>query len=89
MEFNIKKCKLAILIIVRESITLNAFLLNHPPSLDQHINMASTTDGCCLNDPNFAVICSFINNFGDKLILPEISFEELQESLEDTKAGKN
>ncbi|XP_029837800.2 serine/arginine repetitive matrix protein 2 [Ixodes scapularis] len=46
--------------------------------------MASGADENCHDDPNFAVICSFILNFGEQCGL-NISISELQSMLEDTK----
>ena len=50
--------------------------------------MASTEVDRCTNYPDFAVICSFIEKFGDKLSpnLPNIG--ELQAALEDTDESK-
>lgn len=50
--------------------------------------MASARESICQNDPNFAVICSFLNRYGDLLGIPKISFAELQTYLEETKYGK-
>ncbi|KAL5004220.1 hypothetical protein ScPMuIL_017676 [Solemya velum] len=47
--------------------------------------MADISDGNCLNDPNFAVICSFLDRYGESLGIPIISYEDLQTWLEDTK----
>ncbi|XP_064615181.1 remodeling and spacing factor 1-like [Liolophura sinensis] len=47
--------------------------------------MASARESICQNDPNFAVICSFLNRYGDLLGIPKISFAELQTYLEETK----
>jgi remodeling and spacing factor 1 len=51
------------------------------------INMAAVGEGTCHSDPNFAVICSFLDKYGQLLGLPEISFANLQSYLEDTKVG--
>lgn len=55
---------------------VNPFGGNEPP--------AST----CLNDPNFATICSFIQNFGEIIRIGRIPFDELQQMLENTADGK-
>ncbi|KAH6937401.1 hypothetical protein HPB50_000048 [Hyalomma asiaticum] len=46
--------------------------------------MATSSEENCHDDPNFAVICSFILNFGE-LCGVNISISELQSMLEDTK----
>ncbi|KAL1425473.1 hypothetical protein MTO96_019137 [Rhipicephalus appendiculatus] len=46
--------------------------------------MATSAEENCHDDPNFAVICSFILNFGE-LCGVNISIAELQSMLEDTK----
>lgn len=49
--------------------------------------MAAAGESTCHSDPNFAVICSFLDKYGELLGLPEISYVDLQEYLEDTKTG--
>lgn len=49
--------------------------------------MASTGDEECHSDPNFAVICSFLDRYGEILGLPEVSFTDLAKYLEDSKTG--
>lgn len=50
--------------------------------------MASAELDRCTNFPDFAVICSFIDKFGERLgaNLPNIG--ELQTALENTEEGK-
>lgn len=50
--------------------------------------MASEFDASCENDPNFAVICAFLEKFGKQCGLPSIDFLELQQMLENTDEGK-
>lgn len=45
-------------------------------------------DNCDL-DPDFAVICSFINLFGDKIDLQKLNIEQLKSSLEDQSELEN
>jgi len=41
----------------------------------------------CLDDPNFATICSFLENFGDTCHIGLFPFDRLQKMLEDTNEG--
>lgn len=50
--------------------------------------MASDIDASCENDPNFAVICAFLEKFGPQCGLPNLDFLELQEMLENSEEGK-
>lgn len=50
--------------------------------------MASEFDASCENDPNFAVICAFLEKFGKQCGLPSIDFLELQQMLENTDEGE-
>ena len=47
----------------------------------------ATASGVCHNDPNFAVICSFLDRYSEILALPAISYSELESWIEDTKRG--
>lgn len=49
--------------------------------------MASQAENDCLSNPNFAVICSFLDRYGESLSLPDIGYSDLQEWIEDTKNG--
>ena len=49
--------------------------------------MAAAGESTCHSDPNFAVICSFLEKYGELLGLPDITFVDLQSYLEDTIAG--
>ena len=49
--------------------------------------MASASDGLCHNDPNFAVICNFLDRYGDLLGFKEISYADLQSWIEDSTRG--
>ncbi|GFN75751.1 chromosome alignment-maintaining phosphoprotein 1 [Plakobranchus ocellatus] len=46
--------------------------------------MASVGEGDCHKDPNFAVICSCLDKYGESLGLPSVSYLELKKYLEDT-----
>lgn len=50
--------------------------------------MASDNEASCASDPNFAVICSFLECFGKScgIIYPDISC--LQEMIENTQEGE-
>ena len=39
-------------------------------------------------DPNFAVICSFLTNYGTLLGLTDVSFDQLEKWIEDTRYGE-
>lgn len=52
------------------------------------LQMASDIDASCENDPNFAVICAFLEKFGPQCGLPNLDFLELQEMLENSEEGK-
>lgn len=49
--------------------------------------MASDNEASCASDPNFAVICSFLNRFGKScgIVYPDIA--RLQEMLENAQEG--
>lgn len=42
----------------------------------------------CLNDPNFAVICSFLQKYAHILDIMNPSFKELQDIIESTNEGE-
>lgn len=46
----------------------------------------AASEETCAGNPNFAIICSFITNFGNDCGV-NISIPYLQEMLEDTKTG--
>lgn len=50
--------------------------------------MASDVDASCENDPNFAVICAFMEKFGKQCGLPPMDMSNLQAMLENTEEGK-
>lgn len=54
--------------------------------LDQ--NEASQVDESCLNDPNYAIICVFLQKFGNQLKIEHPDFVRLQKMIEDTDEGK-
>lgn len=54
--------------------------------------MASTGDDSlpsCLNDPNFAVVCAFLQKFSTKLNIEYPNFTDLQKMIENTDEGKS
>jgi len=54
--------------------------------------MADTKDSKLTNivqkDPNFAVICSFLTKYGTLLGLSDVSFDQLEKWIEDTRYGE-
>lgn len=42
----------------------------------------------CLNDPNFAVICSFLQKFSNLCNIDYPNIDEMQKMLENTDEGK-
>lgn len=49
--------------------------------------MAAEATAACGGDPNFAVVCSFMQKYGDLLGIPELTFLTLEKYLTDTRAG--
>jgi remodeling and spacing factor 1 len=49
--------------------------------------MASDNEASCVCDPNFAVICSFLEKFGKSCGITYPNFMELQEMLENSQEG--
>ncbi|XP_056634330.1 remodeling and spacing factor 1 isoform X2 [Diorhabda sublineata] len=47
--------------------------------------MASDIEASCENDPNFAVLCAFLEKFGTQSGLPKYDFQELQGMLENSE----
>ncbi|XP_060524029.1 remodeling and spacing factor 1-like [Cylas formicarius] len=44
--------------------------------------MASENEYCCEDDPNFAVVCAFLEKFGSQIGVGDVDFVELQRMLE-------
>ena len=51
--------------------------------------MASEKEGTVYDDPNFAVICSFMSSYAKDLQFPDISFNALKSYLGNTKTGND
>lgn len=51
--------------------------------------MASDNEACCESDPNFAVICGFLEKFGVTCGLANIDFIDLQYMLENSQEGNH
>lgn len=50
--------------------------------------MASDSEASCISDPNFAIICGFLEKFGELCAVKHPDFLDLQEMLENTQEGK-
>lgn len=49
--------------------------------------MAAENEATCESDPNFAVICGFLEKFSGSCGLTNIDFLDLQQMLENTQEG--
>lgn len=57
---------------------------DQPIALDADASVAPS----CLNDPNYAIICVFLQKFGALLKIEHPNFVRLQQMLENTDEGK-
>ena len=48
----------------------------------------ATEARACHGNPNFAVICSFLQQYSGLLGIQDIAFDDLEHYLDDTKRGK-
>lgn len=55
-----------------------------PIALDADASVARS----CLNDPNYAIVCVFLQKFGAQLKVEHPDFLRLQQMLENTDEGK-
>lgn len=51
-------------------------------------NDAADETSSCLNDPNYAIICVFLQKFGSHLKIEHPDFMRLQKMIENTDEGK-
>lgn len=56
----------------------------HPEIVDDYQDASSS----CLNDPNYAIICVFLQKFGSLLKIEHPDFLRLQKMIENTDEGK-
>ncbi|KAH3811873.1 hypothetical protein DPMN_140290 [Dreissena polymorpha] len=47
--------------------------------------MATESQSVCLSNPNFAVICSFLDKYGEILGLPAVGYSDIENWIEDSK----
>ena len=50
--------------------------------------MAAKEERVVYDDPNFTVVCSFLDKYGELLGISKISFNSLQTHVKDTRFGK-
>lgn len=50
---------------------------------------ATVTTASCLNDPNYAIICVFLEKFGAHLKIQHPDFLKLQKMIENTDEGRS
>lgn len=58
----------------------------HPEIIDDNQNTEPSSS--CLNDPNYAIICVFLQKFGSLLKIEHPDFLRLQKMIENTDEGK-
>lgn len=58
----------------------------HPVIIDD--NQSTDPSSSCLNDPNYAIICDFLQKFGGLLKIEHPDFLRLQKMIENTDEGK-
>ena len=51
------------------------------------LKMAASKSSAIHDDPNYAVICSFLDKYGDMLGISHISFSDLETSIDDSQHG--
>lgn len=51
-------------------------------------NAATDSSSSCLNDPNYAIICVFLQKFGGQLKIEHPDFIRLQKMIENSDEGK-
>lgn len=56
-------------------------------NIKQDASSSLTAFSSCLNDPNFAIICAFLQKFAVKLNVTHPNFNDLQKMLENTDEG--
>lgn len=60
---------------------------SEPTNLDDK-SVADAAQPSCLNDPNYAIICVFLQKFGGQLKIEHPNFLRLQKMIENTDEGK-
>lgn len=65
-------------------------MASEEPTTEQPTTDVDTNDvtSSCLNDPNYAIICVFLQKFGNHLKIEHPNFLQLQKMIEDTDEGK-
>lgn len=58
------------------------------PAIAADIKEPADPTSSCLNDPNYAIICVFLQKFGGHLKIEHPDFLRLQKMIENTDEGK-
>lgn len=63
-------------------------MASNTEDISTNVDTDATTMSSCLNDPNYAIICVFLQKFGALLNIEHPDFSELQQMVENTDEGR-